>query len=137
VIRFWSASGVCWVETTTASHVPRIVAVIVQGDLGLAVGTKPAVFARVTIVGHRLHQLVGKQNRQRHHLGRFVSGVAEHDALIAGALIAALAGGFRDALRDLVGLLGDQLNDLERGVTEGLGRVGVADFLDRLADDFS
>ena len=76
-----------------------------------------------------------QQDRQRHHLRRFVGGVAEHDALVAGALVAALARRLGDALRDLVGLLGDELNDLQRRVAEGLGGVGVADFLDRLPDD--
>ena len=73
----------------------------------------------------RLHQLVREQNRQRHHLGRFVGGVAEHDALVAGALVAALARGLGDALRDLVRLLGDQLRSIFSVVSQNGSDVSV------------
>ena len=85
--------------------------------------------------GETVGELVREQDRQRHQLVGFVAGVAEHDALIAGALIAALAGRRRHALIDLVRLLGDERDDLQRGVAERLARVGVADLLDRLPHD--
>ena len=55
---------------------------------------------------------------------------------LARALVAALARGCRDALRNLGRLLRDDRDELQRGVAEGLGGVGIADVLHGLPDDF-
>jgi hypothetical protein len=65
---------------------------------------------------------------KRHELGRFVGGVAEHHALIAGA-----AG--VDALRDVRRLTVDRAHHGARLGVEAEFRVVVTDAVDRLPDD--
>ena len=66
----------------------RLVVLVDDGDLGLAVG--PQVGHRPVLAdrGQPAGQPVGQRDRQRHELGGLVGGVAEHQALVAGALAA-------------------------------------------------
>ena len=64
----------------------RPVAVVLDGDLGLAVGPQVRDRAVLADLGQPLGQPVRQRDRQRHQLGRVVAGVAEHQALVAGAL---------------------------------------------------
>lgn len=82
-------------------------------------------------------------DRQRHELGGLVAGVAEHQALVAGALLvelvlvaldALLVGGV-DALRDVRGLGADGHRDAAGGAVEALLRGVVADFEDLVPDE--
>src|SRR5467141_5221382 len=57
-------------------------------------------------LGERMKYVVGVENRGRHELRRLLAGVAEHDALVAGALVLVAMG--IDALGDIPGLLMDQ-----------------------------
>ena len=68
-------------------------------------------------------------DRRRHQLGRLAAGVAEHDALVAGALV--LVAGGVDALGDVGGLRVQQHFDL--GVAPMEAVLLVADVLDRRA----
>ena len=72
-------------------------------------------------------------DRRRHQVGRLAAGIAEHDALVAGAFLALPVGGIVDALGD-VGRLGVQQHvDLGRLPVEAV--LLVADGADRLARD--
>jgi hypothetical protein len=64
----------------------RLVAVVLDGDLRLAVRAQVREHARLADLGQPPGQPVGQRDRQRHQLGRLVGGVAEHQALVAGAL---------------------------------------------------
>ena len=64
----------------------RLVAVVLDGDLGLAVGTQVGHDAVLADRRQPPGQPVGERDRQRHQLGGVVAGVAEHQALVAGAL---------------------------------------------------
>ena len=63
-----------------------VVAVVLDGDLGLAVGAQVGHVAVLADRGEPLGEPVGERDRQRHQLGGVVAGVAEHQALVAGAL---------------------------------------------------
>ena len=71
---------------------------------------------------------VGVLDRHRHQLGRLVAGVAEHHALVAGALPGV------DALGDVGRLLVDRHQHRAGVGVEAHGAVGVADLADGLAD---
>ena len=113
-----------------------------DGDLALAVRPQMAHAAVPAHLGQPPGELVGERDGQRHLLGGFVAGVAEHHALVAGA---GLGGGIGGALLDL-----DRIVDTECDVGRllidggehraGLGvktefRAGVADLPDNLAGD--
>ena len=68
--------------------------VILHGDLGLAVGTQIGQQTLLAHVGQALGHLVCKGDGQGHQLGRLVAGVAEHHALIAGAVVQLVVAGF-------------------------------------------
>ncbi len=72
---------------------------------------------------------MGVIERRRHQLRRLAAGVAEHDALVARALV--LVAGGVDALGDVGGLRVQQHLDL--GVAPVEAVLLVADVLDRLA----
>ena len=61
------------------------VAHVFHADLALAVGPQEVQHALAAHLGKPPHQLVRHHDGQRHQLGRFVAGVAEHQALVAGA----------------------------------------------------
>ena len=111
----------------------RLVVLVLDGDLGLAVGAQVADQVRAAAVGEPLRELVGQQDRHRHQLGRLVRGVAEHDPLVAGALLVVLL--LVDAHRDVGRLPLDRGEHAAGLVVEAVGGVRVADLLDRLADD--
>jgi hypothetical protein len=76
-----------------------------------------------------------RKDRHRHQAGRLVAGVAEHQALVAGALVEVEALAFVHALRDVARLLA--VGDDHRaavGVEADLG-IGVADAADGVARD--
>src|SRR5690606_17129199 len=78
---------------------------IAERDLRLGVGTQPrqaAVFAQFALA---LHQAVRVPDGRRHQVGGFVAGVAEHQALVARALVQVVFGLAVDALGDVGRLL--------------------------------
>ena len=115
---------------------------VAHRHLRLAVGAQ---------VGHRgaphrrqpLAQPVGEDDRERHQLGRLVARVAEHEALVAGALevvgvgLLVPAGLERvvDALGDVGRLLVERHRDAAGLAVEAVLRPVVADLADRAADD--
>src|SRR6266851_8972505 len=107
----------------------RLAVDILQADLALGVGTEQRRLAGMTVIRQRLEDGVGVVDRRRHQLRRLGAGIAEHDALVAGALVL-VAGGI-DALCDVGRLLVNVAGDLRHVPVEAF--LLVADFLDRLA----
>ena len=123
----------------------RAVAVVLDGDLGLAVRAQVVQGAGLADLGQAPGQPVRQRDRQGHEFRGIRAGVAEHQALVAGALAgdlildgvggrARLMGGV-DALRDLGRLLADRDRDAARDAVEALVRGVVADLHDLLADE--
>ena len=114
---------------------------VLDGDLGLAVGAQVGDGAVLAHLGELLGQPVRQPDRQRHQLGGLVAGVAEHQALVAGALrgdrvLAALDPrlvGVVDALRDVGRLAADRDADAAGLAVEALAGGVVADLEDALA----
>ncbi len=104
--------------------------------LGLAVGSEPLDRGQpVQSLAHRGQPLghpVGQDDRQRHALPGFPRGVAEHHALIAGALGIALA---VDPHRDVGRLPVDRGEHGAGPAVETVGGVGVPDALHSFPHD--
>ena len=77
-----------------------VVLVVLDGDLGLAVGTQVRQRAVLAHRGQALGQSLRDLDRQREQLRGVVAGVAEHQALVARALAVELVAGTTDALLD-------------------------------------
>src|SRR6185437_14695275 len=108
---------------------------VAQGDLALRVRTQPRQqrLLRLAHLGLLLDQAVRVIDRRRHHVFRFVGGIAEHQALVAGTLV------FRvlavHALVDVRRLLADQVDHAAGGAVEADVAGVVADVHDHLAGD--
>ena len=61
--------------------------VILHGDLSLAVGAQIVHQALLAHVRQTLGHFLRNGDGQRHQLRRFVAGIAEHHALVAGAVV--------------------------------------------------
>jgi len=107
---------------------------VLAGDLGLGVGSEPLAGSVASEVGHSLVELVGEDDGERHGFLRLVRGVTEHESLISGAGLILITTNVH-ALGDVGGLLLEGDEDVAGLVVESLGRVVVADVLDRVADD--
>ena len=59
---------------------------VLEGDLGLAVGAQVREDPGLADLGQAVGQPVGEPDRQRHEVVGLVAGVAEHHPLVAGAL---------------------------------------------------
>jgi hypothetical protein len=82
------ASAECCVETSTVSMADRtILIVVLDRHLRLGVGPQPLLAPLLAIFRQEVDQLVGPHDRRRHEFRRLVACVAEHDALVAGALV--------------------------------------------------
>ena len=109
---------------------------VLHGHLRLAVGAHPGAGAVLAHLGELVANAVGQQVREGHGLLSLVRGVAEHDALVAGAnLLGGLGLGLlaKHALRNVGGLRLQRHEHVARGVVEALGLVVVANVLHRLA----
>ncbi len=100
-----------------------------------ASGRSHAQLALLAQLRLALHQPVRQEDRQRHQLRRFVARVAEHQALVARALVEIQAAAFVDALRDVRRLLVVGNQHGAALVVDAVVAVVVADPLDRLARD--
>ena len=65
-------------------HTHGLAVLIFDRNLTLAVRAQVAEGSVLTDLGQALGQLVGQTDGQRHQLGRFIAGIAEHHALITG-----------------------------------------------------
>src|SRR5579863_5667804 len=83
----------------------RLVVLIAQRDLALGIGSEPRKLAVLADLRLALHQPVRERDGCRHEHVGLVGRVAEHEALIASALLALVLA--VDALSDVRGLLAD------------------------------
>ena len=125
------SSSRCWCETTICVDADRLAVLVAHGDLALGVGAEhaapsPGCAARV---GEVVEDLVGVVDRRRHQLGRLVAGIAEHDALVAGALFLVAGRHRRPGRYRRTG----RAVDLDVGVLPVEAVLLVADVLDRHA----
>ncbi len=115
-----------------------VVLVIFHGDLGLAVGTEVVHLSLLADLGQALGHLMGQGNGQRHELRGLVAGVAEHHALVAGAVVqlgvAALLGLQRlvHAQGDVGALLVDVGDDAAGVAVEAVLGPVIADLPDNV-----
>ena len=117
-------------------HAQRLVRrlVVLDRDLRLRVGAQVGHhLAFAADNGQFLEDHVRKDQRRGHHLTGLVAGVAEHDALVAGALL--LLGFADDALVDVRRLFVDGRQDAARIAVELVLAPGVADAVDDAARD--
>ena len=133
----------CWVEIrapTSRIGTPR--AVVLERDLGLAVGSQVGNGAGLANLGELLRHAMGQPDRKRQEVGVVVAGVAEHHPLVAGALgvddvFAASAAAellaLVDALGDVAALLVDRHDHTARVAVEPVQRVVVTDAVDDFA----
>ena len=114
----------------------RLAVLVAHGHLALGVRAELGrrTLAGLARMGEVFEDLVRVVDRRRHQLRRFAAGVAEHDALVAGALFLVVAGLVGvDALGDVGGLRMQQHLDLGLVPVEAV--LLVADVLDRHARD--
>ncbi len=123
-------------------HAHRRVAVVLDGDLGLAVRAQIRERAVLAHLRQPLGELVRERDGQRHQFRRLVAGVAEHHALVAGAEAVVRV---RRAVLGFIGLV-DALGDVRRldvdgrqhaagGAVESVIRLVVPDPVHDLACD--
>src|SRR5690606_12399949 len=112
----------------------HLAAIITAGDLGFGVRAQPRQQTGLAGFGLALDQAVAEDDRCRHQHVGFVAGVAEHQALVAGALVFRI--GAVDPLVDVRGLLANDVDDAAGGAVEADIAGGVADVADHLAGDF-
>ncbi len=109
----------------------RLAVLIADRHLALGVGPQRLGFPGAPRLRHHLENPVGIEDRRRHQFRGLAAGIAEHDALVAGAFIL-VAGGI-DALGD-VARLGMQMHFDRRLFPVEAGLL-VADVLHREAGD--
>ncbi|EGE55812.1 hypothetical protein RHECNPAF_850048 [Rhizobium etli CNPAF512] len=111
----------------------RLAVDVTHRHLALGVRAELGDFAITLLAGgcEQLQDLVGIIDRRRHQVRRFLAGITEHDALVAGALVALLIGGAIDALGDVGRLRVQEHVDLCLFPVEAV--LLVADILDRTA----
>jgi hypothetical protein len=108
---------------------------VAQRDLRLGVGPQPRQAAVAAHLGLALDQPVRQEDGHRHQAGRLVAGIAEHQALVARALVEVEALAFVHALCDVARLLAVGDDDRAGVGVEADQRIGVADAADGLARD--
>ena len=110
----------------------HVVVAVLYGHLTLRVGSEVChLLTFPPDVGERLHEVVRQVERYGHVAVRLVSGVAEHHALVAGALPHLFL--TANAAVDVVALLVDGAEDAARVAVEHVFRLGVADAVDGVA----
>ena len=108
---------------------------VAQRHLALRVRAQERQAAVLAQLRLALDEAVRVVDRRRHQLGRLVAGVAEHQALVAGAGVEVVVARLVDALCDVVGLLVVADHDRATLVVDAVFGVVVADALDRVARD--
>ena len=119
-----------------------VVLVVLHSDLGLAVRTEIVERAVLAHLGQTARHFMRERDGQRHELARFVAGVAEHHALVSGAVgeivaLAALLALERlvDAHCDIGGLLVDGREHRAGLAVKAELRAVVADVAHDVAHD--
>mmetsp|Transcript_20976 Transcript_20976/g.66462 ORF Transcript_20976/g.66462 Transcript_20976/m.66462 type:complete len:461 (+) Transcript_20976:322-1704(+) len=113
-----------------------VLVLVLDGNLGLAVGAEPGADAVLADLGQLVADLGGEHVGEGHELGGLIGGVAEHDALVAGANLLELLGAHAvDALADVGGLLLKVAEHLAVVAVEADVGGGEADLAAGLAHD--
>lgn len=110
-----------------------IVVLVLNSDLSLGIWAQPRKETRTTSSGQRSIQFVRKHDRQGHVLLRFVSCVAEHDALVTSTMLFQRA--VIKTLSNVRRLLFDSEQDVASLIVETFRRVIITDLFDGVADD--
>ena len=112
----------------------RLAVLVLDRDLGLAVGPQVRQHAGLADLGEPVREPVREPDRHRHQVFGLVAGVAEHHPLVAGAdLVVVVAGagplldGLVDAHRDVGRLLVDRRDDAAGVAVEAERLAVVAD----------
>jgi hypothetical protein len=110
------------------------VAVVLERDLRLTVGADPRNLLVLAQVGQLAAERVCVIDGRGHQVRRLRAGEAEHEPLVAGALLGVLLA-FRvlliHALRDVRALRRQRVHDMHAARVEGFARVDVTNLLDR------
>ncbi len=109
----------------------NLAVLVAAGDLALGVRTQPRQQAALAGFGLALNQAVGEGDRRRHQHVGFVAGVAEHQSLVACALVFRLLA--VNALGDVDGLFADDVDHTTGVAVVAYFRGGVADVFDHTA----
>ena len=112
-----------------------LVVFVLNGDLAFGVGSEPIDLAGFPDARQFPPKLVGIHDRRGHQLGGFGAGIAEHETLVAGALLGgflAVRGLGIDALGDVGALRGDRVHDEHLVGVKNIIVVRVADFANGL-----
>ncbi len=109
-----------------------LVVLVFNRHLAFAVRPQPGQLFRPAHPFELRRQLVSELNRHRHQLRRLAARVAEHQALVAGALLLVQALAFGDALRNIRTLPADGNQHGAIVVMEAQPGVIVADPADRI-----
>jgi hypothetical protein len=111
-----------------------VVVAVLDGDLGLGVGSEPGERAVAAGGGHGSVKLVGEEESEGEELRGLVGGITEHDTLVTSAeLLEGLV--VVKTLSDIGRLLLNGDEQVAGLVVKTLGGVIVADALDGLTDD--
>jgi hypothetical protein len=111
-----------------------VVVSVLNGDLGLGVGSQPRQGAITAGSSHGRVELVREEEGQRQELRGLVGSIAEHDTLVTGTeLLESVL--VVEALSDVGRLLLDSDQNITGLVIETLVGGVVADVLDGIADD--
>jgi hypothetical protein len=111
----------------------RLIVLVLDRHLALAVGPEEVDLASAAYAGEISHQIVRVHDRGRHQLGRFVAGVAEHQTLVAGALLLEQTLALGDALRDVARLRLDCRQHAASLPIEAHARARVTDVANHFA----
>ena len=111
-----------------------VVVLVLDGDLGLGVGSEPGELTAVTGLLHGAVQLVGEEEGQGQELGGLVGGISEHDTLVTSTeLLEGLV--VVETLGNVGRLLLNGDEHVAGLVVEALVGVIVANVLDGVTDD--
>jgi len=111
-----------------------VVVLVLDGDLGLGVGSEPGERTVAASSGHGSVELMGEEESEGEELRGLVSGIAEHDTLVTGTkLLKSLL--VVETLGDIRGLLLNGDEQVAGLVVKALGGVIVTDVLDGVTDN--
>lgn len=111
-----------------------IVVLVLDSDLGLGVGSEPWEAAVVAGISHSLVELVREDDGQWKELRGLVSGITEHDTLVASTeILEALL--VVETLSNVGALLFNGNENVASLVVKALGGIIVSNVLDGVTDD--
>jgi hypothetical protein len=111
-----------------------VVVLVLDGDLGLGVGSEPGERTVAAGSGHGSVELMGEEESEGEELRGLVSGITEHDTLVTGTkLLKSLL--VVETLGDIRGLLLNGDEQVAGLVVKALGGVIVSDVLDGVTDN--